>query len=276
MILKVQGPRGNGAAEKKPASRRSLVTTLSVLILLGVIIPVSYACYVGLWRDVIRFCAYFFEVRRLEAFISSYGTFAALILIGLEAFQVIIAPLPGQVTGFVSGYLFGAGLGTVLSTIGLTLGSLVAFFTARLLGTPFVEKIVKKKYRDEFDGWVTQKGLYIVFVLFLIPGFPKDSLCYLLGLTTLGVVPFILMNVFGRLPGTLLLTLQGSAVTNRQYKVFFILLGCSLLMTAVMYLMRNHCEKAANALVCKIIKRKKGLPAPVDKARVAERGGALY
>ena len=61
------------------------------------------------------------------------------------------------------------------------LGSLFAFAISRFLGLRFVEKIVKKDYIDRFNHFVTHKGLNVSFILFLIPGFPKDSLCYLLG-----------------------------------------------------------------------------------------------
>jgi uncharacterized membrane protein YdjX (TVP38/TMEM64 family) len=248
----------NRPVDKKPAIRSPFVHALLVLFLLALVILLSYAYHVGMWRQVIHFFKYFFEVRRLEAFVASYGTYAGFIFVALQTLQVVFAPIPGEVTGFVGGYLFGNVTGTLLSTIGLIIGSVVAFLIARLFGTPVVEKIVKKKYRDEFDQWATHQGLYVVFVLFLIPGFPKDSLCYLLGLTHLGLPAFILMNIFGRLPGTLLLTLQGTAVDNGHYKTFFILLGFSLLMTGVLYLTRNHCTKAVHSFICKMTRRTTG------------------
>jgi uncharacterized membrane protein YdjX (TVP38/TMEM64 family) len=202
-----------------------------------------------MWRDVIRFCRYFFAPKRLEEFVASRGAYAGVVFVALQALQVIVAPIPGEVTGFVGGFLFGNVLGTILSTLGLTLGSLAAFGVARWFGMRLVEKVVKKQYRDRFDHFATHKGLYIVFVLFLIPGFPKDSLCYLLGLTHMKIVTFTLMNIFGRLPGTLLLTMQGTAVSNEKYKAFFILLGVSLVMVVGLSLARNHLLKAYGVLV---------------------------
>ena len=187
----------------------SLFRTFLATFFLAFVVLTFYFYHEGVWCDVIRSCKYFFDVKRLEAYIASYGIYSALVFIVLQALQVIIAPIPGEVTGFVGGFLFGNVEGTILSMTGLTLGSLAAFSIARIFGLRLVEKIVKKKYKDRFDYWVTHKGLYITFIFFLIPGFPKDSLCYLLGLTRLKLVLFILMNVFGRLPGTVLLTMQG-------------------------------------------------------------------
>jgi uncharacterized membrane protein YdjX (TVP38/TMEM64 family) len=103
-----------------------------------------------------------------------------------------------------------------------------------------VEKIVKKEYIDKFNYFVLQKGQNITFILFLLPGFPKDSLCYLLGLTRIRLIDFLFLNVFGRLPGTLMLTLQGNAVKNGKYQAFCWLLAGSIVLTAVLYFTRNR------------------------------------
>jgi uncharacterized membrane protein YdjX (TVP38/TMEM64 family) len=224
-----------------------LATFFLVLIVLA-----FYFYHEGIWYDAVHF----FETKRLETFIASYGTYAGLVFVVIQALQVIIAPIPGEVTGFVGGFLFGNAIGTILSTIGLTLGSIGAFFIARFFGLRFVEKIVKKEYRDKFGYWVTHKGLYITFILYLMPGFPKDSLGYLLGLTKLKLLPFILMNVFGRLPGTLLLTIQGSAMDNKEYKTFFFVLAGNLLITLALCLTHDRCTKVVASLVQRVLRRR--------------------
>ena len=238
---------------RKKYSQSPLFHVFCTIGALVLVILVFYLYNEGLWRDVIRFCTYFFQVKRLETFIASYGTYAGFMFVALQATQVIIAFIPGDVTGFVGGYLFGNTMGIILSTIGLSLGSLAAFFIARIFGLRLVEKIVKKQYRDRFDYWIAHKGLYIMFIFFLIPGFPKDSLCYLLGLSHLKLVPFILMNIC-RLPGTVLLTMQGAAVDNKEYKTFFFLLAGGLLMTLILYLMRKYCARAVDSLMCRLLR----------------------
>jgi uncharacterized membrane protein YdjX (TVP38/TMEM64 family) len=225
------------------------------------------------WRDVLHFCKHFLEPKRLERFIASYGAYAGLMFVMLQALQVIISPIPGEVTGFVGGLLFGNVLGTILSTIGLTLGSVIAFGIARVFGMPLVAKVVKKHYRDRFDNFVTHKGLYIAFILFVIPGFPKDSLCYLLGLTHMRLIPFVLMNIFGRLPGTLMLTLQGTAVNHKNYTMFFILLGVSLLMTLVLYLARDPFTKVFTAFAHRVRGKKRKRNPGRDKDRGKKSSG---
>ena len=188
----------------------------------------------------------------MRLFILSFGPFAAVMFVLIQSLQVVFAPVPGEITGFVGGLIFGNVLGTILSTIGLTLGSLVAFGISRVLGLRFVEKIVKKDYIDRFNHFVTHKGLNLSFVLFLIPGFPKDSLCYLLGLTHMRTTDFILINVFGRLPGTLILTMQGTAVHSEQYRFFFILFSTSIIVTFILYISRNTIVKFSSDIIRRI------------------------
>jgi len=210
------------------------------LCILALITVIFYVYHAGVWRDILYYYRFFINQRHLRSFIASFGPYAAPVFMIIQALQVVFAPIPGEVTGFVGGYVFGNTWGTIYSTIGLMLGSSAAFGIARVLGLAFVEKIVKREYIEKFNSFVTHKGLYISFLMFLIPGFPKDSLCYLLGLTHMRFLDFFLMNLIGRLPGTVMLTLQGSAVKNENYLAFFIILIISLLSALVLYIMREH------------------------------------
>jgi uncharacterized membrane protein YdjX (TVP38/TMEM64 family) len=260
-------------------NKKSIVNSSTLSLILRSILWVSivvliilmfYVYHEGAWRDIFAYYRFFFDFKKLRIFIASFGPYAAFVFVLVQSLQVVFAPVPGEVTGFVGGFLFGNVSGVILSTVGLTIGSVVAFGIARLFGLKFVEKIVKKQYVDKFNFFVTHKGLYITFVFFLIPGFPKDSLCYLLGLTHMRLIDFILMNIFGRLPGTLMLTLQGSAVKDGKYQAFFILLIVSIILTFGLYLARNHIIRAFSFIVHPIInffrnlKRKKN----IDKERI--------
>lgn len=204
---------------------------------------VFYSYQEGAWKEIFAYYRFFFDYKKLRVFILSFGHYAAVMFILIQSLQVVFAPVPGEITGFVGGLIFGNVLGTLYSTIGLLCGSMFAFYISRFLGLRFVEKIVKKDYIDRFNHFVRHKGVNVSFILFLIPGFPKDSLCYLLGLTHMRVVDFILINVFARLPGTLMLTMQGTAVHSEQYRFFFVLFSVSIVLTFVLYISRNALVK---------------------------------
>lgn len=222
---------------------------------------IFYLYHNGGWREIIYYYRFFLNPRKLGEFIASFGNLAAFIFVLVQILQVVAAPIPGEITGLVGGFLFGKVWGSILSTVGLTLGSVLAFWVARKFGMRFVEKVVKKHYIDKFNFFVTHKGLYITFVMYLLPGFPKDALCYFLGLTRLRFLDFVLMNLFGRFPGTLILTMQGSAVRTEHWWELFWLIIIMAVMVVALYFSRNYIiefvRKATRSLIRSTIRRKK-------------------
>jgi len=179
----------------------------------------------------------------LLAFIKQYETYAVAIAIAFQAIQVVAAPIPGEVTGFVIGVLFGPYFGVLYATIGLTIGSYIAFMLARLLGRPMVELIVDRETIRRFDYVMKHRGLFLAFVLFLIPGFPKDFLCYILGLGHMSQRDFLIVSTTGRLFGTVLLTLGGAYFRDQRWIAFFTVVGIGLLTLLVMMVYRRRIER---------------------------------
>ena len=177
----------------------------------------------------------FFSKDRFEGFITSFGPNSVFVFILLQMVQVLISPLPGDVTGLIGGYLYGAALGTLYSTVGLVLGSVTAFFLARFLGLPFVERFIRPSVIRKYDDFLEHKGLFISFILFLIPGFPKDTLCYILGLSHMKPANFLVISTLGRLLGTILLSIQGISVREHKDMVFFVVLGVMVVIALLRY-----------------------------------------
>jgi uncharacterized membrane protein YdjX (TVP38/TMEM64 family) len=160
---------------------------------------------------------HFFKDRdQVIAFINSFGPLSVVIFIGLQILQVLVAPIPGEISGFIGGYLFGVTLGTIYSIIGLSIGSMLAFFLARWLGQPFVEKITSPAIIQKYDYFIEHKGIPVIFVLFFIPGFPKDILSYIIGLSRLKASTFLILCATGRLTGTILLSMSGNFARNNN------------------------------------------------------------
>jgi len=208
---------------------------------MGVLVAV-FAGLTGLicYSDLFRF---FLDKERLLNFLNSMGPWKFVGFIAIQAAQVIVAPIPGDATGLLGGYLYGLVLGTSLSTLGLTLGSFAAFILARTFGRPFVEKFVPESAMKRFDYLATGKGAFLVFFLFLIPGFPKDYLCYILGLGHLSAAEFIILGSVGRLFGTILLSLEGNFLRLHQYTSFSVVFGVALLMILLAIARREQLER---------------------------------
>jgi uncharacterized membrane protein YdjX (TVP38/TMEM64 family) len=159
----------------------------------------------------------------VKAFILAQGAAAPLAFMGFQVLQVIFAPVPGELSGFLGGYLFGATLGFVYSSIGLALGSFVNFWIGRMLGLRFVRRVIPPKTLTRLDAFVSHQGMFVLLFFFIFPGFPKDYLCLLLGVTALPFKIFILLAGFGRMPGTLMLSLQGEFLFAKNYGVFAVI-----------------------------------------------------
>ena len=127
--------------------------------------------------------------------------------------------------------------------IGLFFGSWMAFALARIFEKWAVEKFVSPQTRKKFDYLIGHEGVILSFLLFLIPGFPKDALCYILGLTPMHTGIFLVLSTLGRIPGTLIATLQGAKAFDEQYRTFLILLGLSTLVILIFYIYHNEIHK---------------------------------
>ncbi len=181
-----------------------------------------------------RLYALLIDRERTQAFIQSFGPWAPLAFMAVQVGQVILAPIPGEATGFIGGYLFGAWKGFFFSTLSLSLGSWINFKLGRLLGARFVRRLIPDAQLTRLDRNVRHQGTLVIFLLFVFPGFPKDYLCLFLGITTLPIQLFLIMAIVGRMPGTLMLSLQGAMLFERMYGVFAALLGiCALLLYLV-------------------------------------------
>ncbi len=197
----------------------------------------------------------------LEDFLAKLNPVATvLVFIVLQSLQVVFAPIPGEVTGLVGGILFGEFWGVIYSTIGLTIGSYLAFMLSRRFGRPFVDRFVSKTLIDKFDYLLHHKGAFLVFLLFLIPGVPKDALCYILGLGHLSRLEFLVIGTTGRLFGTILLTLGGTYIRHEEYQKFWILTAVAIVVVILAMLFRERIERILRMLHIREYKRRKSKP----------------
>ena len=217
----------------KPDKKTIFLILLAVAIMAGM----AYALYATGMIDLLT------SKNRLLQFIKENRTHAATIFIGLQIVQVVAAPLPGEVTGFAGGILFGPVWGVVYSTIGLTIGSWLAFMLARWLGRPIVERLVRRETIERYDYVMKHKGLLLAFLLFLIPGFPKDILCYILGLGHMNQRDFLIVSASGRLLGTVLLTMGGTFFRDAHYAALFTVVGISLLIVLLAMIHHDRLER---------------------------------
>lgn len=215
------------------------IVLVALLFIFSRYIPRPFSAFVPPGEELDDFEGIYASSDKLSKFLQSLGPYSPAVFVLFQIIQVIAAPFPGELTGIAGGFVYGKTIGFLLSTIGLSIGSWVAFELASILGRPFVERFVKREVMEKFNFLTTNTGVAICFVLFLFPGFPKDYLCYLLGLSRMKLSTFLLVSVIGRIPGTYLLTMQGATIRSEQYQTFAIIAGISVAVLALAYYYRN-------------------------------------
>ncbi len=175
------------------------------------------------WDPIVELSAYISELAMdkdlMRQRMDSYGIWAPAVFVGFQVFQVLISPVPGELVGAVGGYVFGWWWAFVWSTVGLSLGSWINFFLARLMGERLVERMIGPANTARLTRFMERQGVIASFILFMIPGFPKDYYCYVLGLTPMNGRVFMFISSVGRIPGTLVLSLAGDTAFDLVVKL---------------------------------------------------------
>src|SRR5574337_120407 len=206
--------------------KTSLLAYLLAVIVSGTIALVFAVGWVSLdgWRDLLT---YYTDEEAVARYIKTFGPYGPLVFIGLQVLQVVAAPIPGEATGIIGGYLFGTFRGLLYSTIGLTIGSCLAFGLGRWLGHHFVKRFVNQTNYEKFVFLTRVQGKWVTFLLFLFLVFPKDFLCYILGVSPL---PF----------GTFFLSMQGREIRATHYGTFLALVFVAVGGLALLYVYRDR------------------------------------
>ena len=143
------------------------------------------------------------------------GPVGFLILLGLQFIQIVVAFIPGEVTQMAAGLLYGPWIGALVILAGCVLSSAFVYVVVKRLGSPFVQKMVPTKYLDKFRAFEeTGKLNIIVFILFLIPGLPKDVFTYLVPLTDMPMRTFLVLSNVGRIPGIVVSTYAAAGLAD--------------------------------------------------------------
>ena len=170
------------------------------------------------------------SLEEFKKYILSIGHFGVLMIILFQGLQTIIAPIPGEVIQIAGGYLYGIPLGTIYNLIGLIIGSGMAFYFARLIGRDFVENLIKKKNLKWINNIMESKKFEIIlFIIFIVPGLPKDFMIYVAGLTNLKPIKFFVISVISRLPWIMISASVGANINAGNYGMTIVILVIAII-----------------------------------------------
>ena len=189
---------------------RYLILLLSIVVMAGLTL--------ALWKPLISFIE---NPDSLALWIESAGIWGPIVFMLLNTVQVLLAIIPGGPFEVAAGALFGPFAGTLLCDIAMTAGGMITFFFVRKFGMKFIELFVDKKEIESVKFLHSnEKYTTLLFLFFLLPGTPKDLMCYVVGLTDIKWATWLLINFVGRFPAILLSALGGSALGEQKYGIF--------------------------------------------------------
>lgn len=157
-------------------------------------------------------------IEKLIVQVREAGMLGVGILFGLQLLQVIVAFIPGEVTAVAAGMMYGPWFGGLLIAVGGAIASAIVYWIVHLLGAPFVRDMVPASFIEKFREYERSgKFNVIVFVLFLIPGLPKDIFTYIVGLTDMKCSTFVVLSTLARCPGVFVTTYAASGIATGDY-----------------------------------------------------------
>lgn len=196
--------------EKQKKKRIAAIAGLAaVLALVGAV-----CWFVG--KPLVEFVS---EPEKFRAWVDASGVWGRLAFIGMMAFQIVIAFIPGEPLEIGAGYAFGAVEGTVLCLLGALVGSVAVFLFVKKFGMRFVTLFISEEKIHSMKFLQNEKRLNLIsYILFLIPGTPKDVMTYIVGLTPMKLPFWIFITLTARIPSVVTSTIGGDALGTQNYQ----------------------------------------------------------
>lgn len=179
--------------------------------------------------------------------VDNSGVIGLLLLFGLQVAQIFLIIVPGEPIEILSGMCYGGLWGTVFIMVSASIISIAIYFLVRKFGRKFVYDFCDEKKVEKIENSKLfqnpKKIEFIMLILFLIPGTPKDLLVYVAGLLPIKPLKFILISTFARFPSVITSTLAGEQLAIGDWKMSIVLYGIILIFVAIFVFIINKLDK---------------------------------
>lgn len=199
--------------KKDDRQTRNLIILISVFFSLMIAVSLISLPYINLLSEPET-------QQKFKAWVTSFGIGGWLLVLCIQIIQIVIAFIPGEPVEILAGVLYGGLGGLFLCLFGCVIASSGIFMFSKRFGAPLVAKLFKKSKLEEFSFLKDSKKLEtIVFILFLIPGTPKDMLTYVVGTSSMKITQFLILSTFARIPSIISSTFIGSTIRQGEWEI---------------------------------------------------------
>lgn len=232
-------------------TKQKFIAGLKLFLLLTIIIGIPIVIYVNHYTIIEDFGS----LEKINNLISTYRVEGIFIYLAMQVLQIVISVLPGQVLQFAAGYAFHFPLGMLLTLIGAAMGTLIAFYIARLLGKEAMCLIFGE---EKFEKYVTRlnskRAFILIFVIYLIPGIPKDLFAYAIGVSEMKFKPFLIVSLVGRMPAMAMSVMLGAMTVTGHYTGVIILAAAAVILCILGVLNYKRMHEWVDNLYVKLMK----------------------
>ncbi len=231
-------PRKADTSTRTPEEKRRRKRTITAIAVFAAFL--AAACIV-IGRPLLQFID---DPQKFRDWVDAHGIWGRLSFMGMMALQVIVAFIPGEPLEIAAGYAFGIWEGTGLCLLGAFIGGLLVFLFVRTFGRRAAEVFFPPEQIDSVRFLRAGRELnLLVFLLFLIPGTPKDVMTYCVGLTKMPLGTWMLISSTARIPSIITSTIGGDALGLQNYQFALIAFGVAAALAAAGVLIYRHMNK---------------------------------
>ncbi|MGN1443217.1 MAG: TVP38/TMEM64 family protein [Acutalibacteraceae bacterium] len=188
---------------------------IAVIVIAGIVIAALVVCYCLFGKKLLAFVE---DTDKFKAWLDSFGTTGKIIFVSIRALQTVVKFIPAEPLEIGSGYAYGTFGGLFYCMLGTFLGSLVIIALTKIFGVKVVNVFVSQEQINSLRFLKNKTKLATtLFIIYLIPGTPKDIITYLIGVTDYSMVKFMLITSFARIPSIITSTICGSALEKKSY-----------------------------------------------------------
>ena len=188
---------------------------IGVIITSSIFILGFIVCYLKFGSELLSFVS---DADRFKAWLDSYGNLGKIVFISVRALQTVVKIIPAEPLEIGSGYAFGVWGGLFCCMIGTEIGSFVIVTITKLFGMKAVNLFVSEEKINSLGFLQNKEKLTTsLFIIYLIPGTPKDVITYLIGVTDYNIWKFLILTGFARIPSIITSTICGSLLGEKNY-----------------------------------------------------------
>ncbi len=226
------------SSKKKIKIFKIIISIITILLLIGLTLYL-FPIISNLFTEEGR------ESFKIE--IENTGFKGILMLFGLQAAQIFLPILPGEPIEILAGMCYGTLGGLLFITFSVLVTTTIIFFLVRKFGREFVYGMCSKEKVEKIENSKLFKNPrkleYIMLILFLIPGTPKDILVYIAGLLPIKPLRFILISTFVRFPSVISSTIAGSNLVEGNWQFSIMVYAITFIIVGIIIFIMKKTDK---------------------------------